>query len=107
MKIVSVADVKAHLSAYLKAAEQNPIVITRNGKPVAALVPAGDEEDLERLLMAHSPKVQAILEAARKRFRAGEGIPHETFWQEVEAETDSGNVKKTRRRKKDLKGHKR
>jgi hypothetical protein len=40
----------------------------------------------KRLLMGHSPKLQAILEAARKRFRSGAGIPHETFWREVERE---------------------
>ena len=28
----------------------------------------------------------AILAAARKRFRQGAGIPHETFWNEVEAD---------------------
>ncbi|MHB1422873.1 MAG: type II toxin-antitoxin system Phd/YefM family antitoxin [Gemmataceae bacterium] len=103
MKIVSVADLKAHLSAYLVAAEQNPVVITRNGKPVAVLVHAGDEEDLERLIMAHSPKLQAILDAARQRFRAGEGIPHETFWQEVEAETSLETTKPSRTRKKVVK----
>jgi prevent-host-death family protein len=100
MKIVSVADAKAHLSEYLKAVEKNPVVITRNGKPVAVLVPAGDEDDLERLLMAHSPKLQAILEAARQRFRAGEGIPHETFWQDAEAETTGKGVKRSKPRKK-------
>ncbi len=100
MKIASVADVKAHFSAYLRAAEQGPVIVTRNGKAVAVLVPAGDEEDLERLLMAHSPKLQAILEAARQRFRSGEGIPHETFWQEVEAKTASEGTKRSSTRKK-------
>jgi|SRR5579884_1425290 len=98
MKIVSVADAKAHLSAYLKAAEQTPVIITRNGKPAAVLVPAGNEEDLERLVMAYSPKLQAILEAARQRFRAGEGIPHETFWKEVEAETARKGAKASKKR---------
>jgi prevent-host-death family protein len=100
MKKVSVADLKAHLSAHLKAAELSPVIITRNGKPVAVLVPSGDEDDLERLMIAHSPKVQAILEAARQRFRAGEGIPHETFWQEVEAETTSRGKKRGGTRKR-------
>jgi prevent-host-death family protein len=97
MKTASVTDVKAHLSAYLKAAEQGQVVITRNGKPVAVLVPPGDEEDLERLLMAYSPKLQAILEAARERFRSGEGIPHERFWQEVETENVSEGKKRSSR----------
>jgi hypothetical protein len=50
-------------------------------------------EDLDRLLMGHSPKLQSIREAARKRFRAGGGIPHETFWKEVEEE-NAGRIKK-------------
>jgi prevent-host-death family protein len=97
MKTASVADLKAHLSAYLKAIEQGPVVITRNGKPVAVLVPPGDEDDLERLLMAYSPKLQGILKASRERFRAGEGISHERFWQEVEADNASEGKKRSSR----------
>jgi prevent-host-death family protein len=84
MKIASVADIKAHLSAYLKASAQGPVVVTHNGKAVAVLLAVGDDEDLERLLMAHSPKLQAILAAARQRIREGKGIPHEQFWKQVE-----------------------
>ena len=86
MKIVSVADVKAHLSAYLKASAQGPVVVTRNGKAVAVLVAVADDEDLERLLMAHSPRLQAILDAARQRIRGGMGIPHEEFWEQIKKE---------------------
>ena len=32
MKIASVADIKARLSAYLKESEQGPVVVTRNGR---------------------------------------------------------------------------
>jgi prevent-host-death family protein len=94
MKIATASDVKANFSAYLKASEQSPVVITRKGKPVAVLVRAGEEDDLERLLMAHSPRLQAILESARQRFRAGAGIPHETFWQEVEADAEGQSKKR-------------
>ena len=38
MKIASVADVKARLSAYLKESEAGPVVVTRNGKAVAVLL---------------------------------------------------------------------
>ena len=37
MKIASVADVKAKFSGYLKASQQGPIVVTKNGRPVAML----------------------------------------------------------------------
>jgi prevent-host-death family protein len=93
VRIASVREVASDFAAYLKASKQGPVVVTRNGKPVAVLLWTGSKEDLERLLMGHSPKLQTILEAARKRFRAGAGIPHETFWKEVEAE-NAGRVKK-------------
>jgi prevent-host-death family protein len=86
VKIASLADVKTHFSSYVKASAQGPVVVTRNGKPVAVLLAVTDEEDLERLMMAHSPRLQAILNAARQRIEAGQGIPHEQFWAEVEAE---------------------
>jgi prevent-host-death family protein len=98
MKTASVADVKARFSAYLKASEQGPVVVTRNGKPVAVLLAVSDEDELERLMMAHSPRLQAILGAARQRIRAGAGIPEEEFWQQVES--DEGVKKRKGKRGK-------
>ena len=54
MKIASVATVKANLSAYIKASEDELIVITKNGKPVAVLLPMEDDDELERLALAYS-----------------------------------------------------
>ena len=99
MRVASVTDVASDFAAYLKASEEGPVVVTRNGKPVAVLLQTAGAEELERLLMGHSPKLQAILEAARQRFRAGAGIPHETFWKEVEAENAGGIKKRSRARK--------
>jgi prevent-host-death family protein len=89
MKIASIADVKARLSAYLKASARGPVVITKNGKPVGVLLSVGDEDELERLLMAYSPKLRGILDAARARIRQGAGIPHEDFWAKVERSESS------------------
>lgn len=88
MKIASVAEMKAHLSAYVKASEDSPVIVTRNGKPVAVLVGVEDEDELERLVLAYSKRFQSILELADRQIREGRGIPHETFWDEVEAEAD-------------------
>jgi prevent-host-death family protein len=88
MKIASVADVKANLSAYIKASEDELVVITKNGKPVAVLLPMEDEEELERLAVAYSGRFQHILHEAREQIRATGGIPHADFWREVEAGTD-------------------
>lgn len=88
MKIASVADVKARFSAYLRETESGPVVITRNGRPAAILVNVVDEDELESLLLAHSPKFRAILQAARDEIKQTGGIPHDEFWQQVDAEYD-------------------
>src|ERR1700686_5673956 len=85
MKIASVAEVKSQFSAFLKASEAGPVVVTRNGRPVAVIVGVQDEDEIERLLMAYSPRLQAILDASRKQIREGDVLSHEEFWAEVEA----------------------
>ena len=94
MRIAPVAEIKAKFSAYLKASEKGPVVVTRNGKAVAVLLSVGDDEDVERLVLANSPKFQAILGAARQEIREGKGIPHDQFWAEVETGTRSRPHKK-------------
>ena len=87
MKIASVADIKARLSAYLKETEKGPVVVTRNGKAVAVLLAVTDDDELERLVLAHSPKFQALLDKSRRQIEETGGIPHEQFWREVKAES--------------------
>ena len=84
MKIASVAAVKAQFSAYLKESEGGPVVVTRNGRPVAVLVGVQDEEEIERLLMAYSPRLRSILDRSRGEIREGKGIAHEELWSEME-----------------------
>jgi PHD/YefM family antitoxin component YafN of YafNO toxin-antitoxin module len=96
MKVATQEEVAADFAVYVKAAKKGPVVVTSKGKPVAVLVNPGSEADLERLLMGHSPKLQAILEAARKRFRQGHGIPHESLWKEVDEENASERTKQGR-----------
>ena len=87
MKIAPVAEVKARFSAYLDAANEGPIIVTRYGKPVAVLLSVGDEEELERLVLAYTPKFRKILDRSRQQIRETEGIRHEGFWEEMEAKT--------------------
>jgi prevent-host-death family protein len=84
MRIAPLADVKARLSAYVEQAEsEGPIVITRNGKAVAVLLAPLDDDDLERLILARSPRFQALLEKSRQSIKAGKGLSQEDFWQAV------------------------
>ncbi len=89
MNIASVADVKARLSAYLKESQEGPVIVTRNGKAVAVLLAVTDDDELERLVLAHSPKFQAILGRSRRQIEETGGISHDAFWRGVAA-TSSG-----------------
>jgi prevent-host-death family protein len=93
VKVATQDEVAADFAAYVKATKKGPVVVTSKGEPVAVLLSSGRVDDLERLLMGHSPKLQRILEAARKRFRQGHGIPHDTFWKEMEAENATKSAK--------------
>ena len=96
MKIASVAEIKSQFSAFLKASEAGPVVVTRNGKAVAVIVGVQDDDEIERLLMAYSPRLQAILEASRKQVREGQVLGHDEFWKKVGA----ARVSKLRSRKR-------
>ena len=85
MRIASVADVKTHLSAYLEESKTSgPVIITRNGKAVAVLMTPEDDDDLERIVMARSPQMKAILEKSRRSLQAGQGLSEEAFWKAVD-----------------------
>lgn len=65
MRLASAKDVKNKLSDYLKRAECEDIIITKNGRPTAVLHHLGDD-DLEDYVVEHDPKFRKIIE---KRWR--------------------------------------
>ena len=94
MKIAPLAEVKSKLSAYIEQAEkEGPVIITRNGKAVAVIIAPLDDDDLESLLLARSPRFQALLERSRKDLKAGKGLSSEQFWRTV---NDRGGEYKTK-----------
>ena len=45
-----------------------------------------DEEEIERLLLAYSPKFKSIMWVAERQVREGKGIKHDDFWRDIETE---------------------
>ncbi len=86
MRIAPVVEVKAKFSAYLEESKSGPIVVTKNGKAVAVLLAVEDEEEIERLILAYSPKFQAIMRKGKAQIEAGESLTHKELWEEIEAE---------------------
>ena len=90
MRIAPLAEVKARLSAYIEQCEmEGPVVITRNGKAVAVLLAPADDDDLEGLLLARSPRFQSLLARSRQSIKRGRGLSREDFWKAVAEGTPS------------------
>jgi len=84
MRIAPLADVKARLSAYVDQCETDgPVIITRNGKAVAVLLAPVDDDDLEGLILARSPRFQGLLDKSRASIKAGKGLSRKEYWQAV------------------------
>lgn len=89
MKIASVADVKARFSEFLRETRSGPVIITKNGRPSAVLLPIESEAELERLILAYSPRFRELMQQSKQSITIGEGLTHDELWAEVEtASTD-------------------
>lgn len=84
MKKVPITEIQARFSDYLKAADGNPIVITDNDRPVAAMTLVVDPEEIESLMLASNPRFNQLMDAAKQRIEATGGIEHDEFWKLVE-----------------------
>lgn len=93
MRIAPLADVKARLSAYLdECGVEGPLVITRNGKAVAVLLVPDDDDDLERLMLARSPRLRTLLDRSRKSIKKGKGLSEEAFREAVRKRAEDRKV---------------
>ncbi len=93
MRIAPIADVKARLSAYLdECGTEGPLVITRNGRAVAVLLVPSDNDDLERLMLGRSPRLQALLNRSRQSIKEGKGLSERDFWEAVRIRSQNRKV---------------
>jgi prevent-host-death family protein len=84
MKTASAARVAAQFNNYLEASREGPVLVTRNGKPVAVLLAVHDRAEAEQLALGRSRSLRSILEEAHGQIQEGGGIPHDQFWRQVE-----------------------
>jgi antitoxin (DNA-binding transcriptional repressor) of toxin-antitoxin stability system len=62
MKTESVRAVRARLVEMIRGLPRGPVIITKNGRPCAALVALGAKGDLEAFLVAHDPRLRALMD---------------------------------------------
>jgi prevent-host-death family protein len=83
MRTASAAKIAAQFNDYLEASRDQPVLITRNGKPVALLLAVQGKVEAERLA-SRSRSLRSIFEEADEQIKKGEAIPQAQSWQEVE-----------------------
>ena len=65
MKIESIREVKTRFSRYVKElSKTGSIVITKNGRPCAALVPVTEDTDLEVLALCQNKRFWKLIDDA-------------------------------------------
>ena len=84
MKTASAAKIAAKFNDYLEASREQPVLVTRNGKPVAVLMAVQDKAEAEQLALGHLRSLRSVFEEAHEQIQKGGAIPHAQFWREVE-----------------------
>jgi PHD/YefM family antitoxin component YafN of YafNO toxin-antitoxin module len=74
MKIVTVTELQHDVVHYLELAEEEDILILKNGKPVGFLRGFTDEDELFDYQLERDPRFLERVQRARAQFRAGHGI---------------------------------
>lgn len=73
MKSVEIGEATRALSDYTREAHGETLVVTRRGRPVAAVVPIRGV-DMESLALSTNPDFIGLIERARARYKATGGV---------------------------------
>ena len=87
MRFVTLRELKINPSKVLAEARGEDFVVTRRGKPAAALLYL-DEELLDGFILAHHPTLLREVEEARAEFAMDGGIDHATMKEEIDRRTE-------------------
>jgi prevent-host-death family protein len=74
VKRVPLSEIEGNLSRFLREAQTDEIVITRNGKPAGLLIGFGSEDDWLDYQLENDPRFLRRIEQARKSLREGRGV---------------------------------
>ena len=78
MRFVALRELKINPSKVLDRLAREDAVVTRNGKPAAALIRL-DEDLIDEFILAHHPTLLAEVDASRREYARRGGIGHEAM----------------------------
>ncbi|MBI4556764.1 MAG: type II toxin-antitoxin system Phd/YefM family antitoxin [Candidatus Hydrogenedentes bacterium] len=73
MKTVKISQANAPLAAYVRDITKEPVIVTRSGKAIAALVSIKNA-DLENINLSHNAQFLSLIERSRSRQKREGGI---------------------------------
>ena len=73
MKALDILHATEPLSAYAKSVRKQPVIVTRKGKPLAALVSIENADD-KTVALSTNPKFLALIERARVGHKREGGV---------------------------------
>ena len=74
MKVVDKNEATATLAEYAATVENDPLIVTSDGRPVAALVPI-ENADMETVSLSTNRSFIDLIERSRQRTKSEGGIP--------------------------------
>lgn len=75
MNTIAIEDATDSLAEFAAAVREQPLLVTRAGKAVAALVPIEADADLESIALSTNPKFMAMIQRSRASCRDQGAIP--------------------------------
>ncbi|MFB3894625.1 MAG: type II toxin-antitoxin system prevent-host-death family antitoxin [Phycisphaerae bacterium] len=82
LKVVELNKARGTLAEYVRKLKALPIVFTKRGKPIVALVSMRNR-DFESLALSTSPQFRKLIERGRDQIRRGECISSEKVLEEL------------------------
>lgn len=77
MKKIALTKIQEDLPKYLELAENEEVLITRDGKPAGVLIGFHSEEDWLDYQLENDPRFLRRIESSRQSLREGRGVPIE------------------------------
>jgi len=89
MKQIEIGDATHPLAEYARGLHNEPLVVTVDGRPVAALMPI-ENADAETVSLSTNPKFLALIERSRARLQAEGGVTGEELRRTLPVEPSRG-----------------
>jgi prevent-host-death family protein len=74
MRKITLSEIEDDLPKYLRMAEEEAVVITKDGRPAGVLIGFRSEEDWLDYQLENDPRFLQRIEASRQSLRAGQGV---------------------------------